>query len=289
MDLVHDKNLIVRPYALAAIHPHPRRVLLIGLSSGSWAQVLAHNPDVERLTVIEINPGYLGLIPRHAAVASLLANPKLEIVIDDGRRWLAAHPERRFDAVFSNTTWHWRSMATSLLSAEFLRLVGRHLDDGGVFVWNTTFSLEAQKTGCEVFPYGFRFLNSMVASNQPISLDHARWREALIAYRIDGKPIFDLTNPAHVDRLEEVLRIGPTPGTPMCETRISSPAPTCSGGPASCAASRTTTWRASGTDRGGRLPEPGGPSTKPPGPVAAGTPGRSGPAAADTASGWDSG
>jgi len=225
VDLVHDKNLIVRPYALAAFHPHPRRVLLIGLSSGSWAQVLAHNPDVERLTVIDINPGYLGLIPRHAAVASLLANPKLEVVIDDGRRWLAAHPERQFDAVFSNTTWHWRSMATSLLSAEFLRLVGRHLADGGVFIWNTTFSLEAQKTGCEVFPYGFRFLNSMVASNQPISLDRARWREALLAYRIEGKAVFDLTNPAHVDRLEEVLRIGPTPGRPDDRNKDFQPCP----------------------------------------------------------------
>ena len=219
VDLVHDRNLIVRPYALSAIHPSPRRVLLIGLSTGSWAQVLVSNPDVERLTVIEINPGYLGLIPKHPEVASLLENPKLEIVIDDGRRWLAAHPDRLFDAIFSNTTWHWRSMATNLLSAEFLELTRRHLAPGGVFLWNTTFSIESQKTGCEVFRHGFRLVNSMVGSDSPVRIDPDRWRKSLREYRIDGRLIFDESDPEHARRLEEILRIGPTPGHPERRNR----------------------------------------------------------------------
>ena len=45
-DLKHDTNGIVRPYALSLFHPAPRDVLMIGLSSGSWAQVIANNPDV---------------------------------------------------------------------------------------------------------------------------------------------------------------------------------------------------------------------------------------------------
>ena len=40
-DLKHDTNGIVRPYALSLFHPAPRDVLMIGLSSGSWAQVIA--------------------------------------------------------------------------------------------------------------------------------------------------------------------------------------------------------------------------------------------------------
>ena len=43
-DLKHDTNGIVRPYALSLFHPAPRDVLMIGLSSGSWAQVIASNP-----------------------------------------------------------------------------------------------------------------------------------------------------------------------------------------------------------------------------------------------------
>lgn len=108
-DLTRDTNGIVRPYALSLFHPAPRHVLMIGLSSGSWAQVIANNPDVELLTVIEINPGYLTLIAGEPGVASLLANPKVTIVTDDGRRWMRALPARRFDAIVSNTTWYFRA------------------------------------------------------------------------------------------------------------------------------------------------------------------------------------
>ena len=104
VDLKHDNNGIVRPYALSLFHPVPRDVLMIGLSSGSWAQVVANNPAVRTLTVIEINPGYLKLIAQEPEVASLLINPKVTIVTDDGRRWLNLNPERHFDAIVSNTT-----------------------------------------------------------------------------------------------------------------------------------------------------------------------------------------
>ena len=126
-DLKHDSNGIVRPYALSLFHPAPRDVLMIGLSSGSWAQVIANNPDVASLTVVEINPGYATLIAKTPEVASLLSNPKVAIVTDDGRRWLRANPGRRFDAVVSNTTWHFRANVTNLLSTEFLGVVKNHL------------------------------------------------------------------------------------------------------------------------------------------------------------------
>jgi len=209
--LADDRNLIVRAYVLSAVHPRPSRVLVIGISSGSFVQVIANNPFVERLTVVEINPGYLSLIPQYPQVASLLRNPKIEIFIDDGRRWLRAHPERRFDAVVNNMTWHWRSQATNLLSVEFLRLVQSRLAPGGVLLNNTTFSLDAQKTACTVFPYGFRFTNHMAVGDSPMGFDQDRWRQVLAGYQIDGRPVFDLERPEHRARFEEVLRLGPTP------------------------------------------------------------------------------
>lgn len=189
--LVDDRNMIVRAYGIAALHPAPRRVLMIGLATGGWAQVLANMPGVGRLTVIEINPGYLELIRKYPAVASLLRNPKVEIVIDDGRRWLARHPSRSFDVVVSNTTFHWRAHSTNLLSAEFLRLVRAHLEPGGIFHYNTTDSPDAFKTAFTVFPYGMRFINFATVSDAPISIDLARWQRTLDAYAVDGVPIFD--------------------------------------------------------------------------------------------------
>ncbi|MFQ5844367.1 MAG: spermidine synthase, partial [Planctomycetota bacterium] len=94
VDLARDTNWIVRAYALAAMHPDPREVLVVGLGSGSWTQVLVHHPAVRRLTVVEINPGYRELVRDHPLVRSLLRNPKVEIIIDDGRRYLQATARR---------------------------------------------------------------------------------------------------------------------------------------------------------------------------------------------------
>jgi SAM-dependent methyltransferase len=148
------------------------------------------------------------LIAKTPEVASLLTNPKVAIVTDDGRRWLRANPGRRFDAIVSNTTWHFRANVTNLLSSEFLDLIKRHLNPGGVFFYNTTESARVQRTGCLAFANGARFLNHMVVSARPIRWDFARWRRILETYRIDGRPVFDMTrreDRAELDRPQASL------------------------------------------------------------------------------------
>src|SRR4029077_12887852 len=131
--LTHDANEVVRAYAISAFHPAPRHVLMIGLASGSWAQVIAANPEVEDFTIVEINPAYLQLIPNYPDVASLLRNQKVRIAIDDGRRWLQHNGGASFDVIVMNTTYHWRDHSTNLLSTDFLAIGRRHLNPGGVF------------------------------------------------------------------------------------------------------------------------------------------------------------
>jgi spermidine synthase len=206
-DLKHDTNGIVRPYALSLLHHAPRNVLMIGLSSGSWAQVIAGNPDVASLTVVEINPGYLELVARSPEVASILSNPRVTLVTDDGRRWLRLNPERRFDVIVSNTTWHYRANVTNLLSTEFLALIKDHLEPGGVFFYNTTDSDRVQRTGCLAFAHGARFTNHMAVSASPLAWDFGHWRRVLEAYRIDGKPIFDLTRSEDRALIEQLMAL----------------------------------------------------------------------------------
>lgn len=205
VSLVKDSNGIQRPFALSYFHPDPKEVLMIGLSSGSWAQVLANHPQVEHLTIVEINPGYLRLIRQVPEVASLLQNPKVHIDIDDGRRWLIRNPGRKFDAIVMNTSYNWRSHVSNLLSAEFLRLIRGHLNPGGVHYYNTTDSPEAMLTGVTVFPYGMRLADFMVVSDAPLQLDAQRWLEILLHYTIDGKPVFDLSLEEHRRRLKQVM------------------------------------------------------------------------------------
>lgn len=213
-DLVHDSNNIVRAFALSSFHPDPKQVLTIGLSSGSWAQILVNHPDLEKLTIVEINPAYLGLIERYPMVKSLLSNPKVELVIDDGRRWLVRSPERKFDVVVMNTTFAWRAHASNLLSTNFLEIVRKHLNPGGVLFYNTTNFGEAQLTGATVYPYALRFLSFMAVSDSPIDVNKERWRRSLTAFRIEGQPVLDLAKPEHQKRLEEILGLVDTLSAP---------------------------------------------------------------------------
>jgi spermidine synthase len=189
--IAKNQNWIVRAYTVPAMHPEPKAMLMIGLASGSWAEVLANAPGLEKFTIVEINPGYLELIARHSQVASILHNPKVEIVIDDGRRWLLAHPEAKFDTIVMNTSWHWRAHMSDLLSKEFLEIARAHMNPGGLLFYNTTSSHDVFKTALDVYPYALRVLNFVAVSDSPVTLDKERWKKLLLDYRIEGAKILD--------------------------------------------------------------------------------------------------
>ncbi len=205
VDPVHDVNGLFRIYALSSFHPLPRKVLMIGLSSGSWAQIVANDPEVQSVEIVEINPGYLQLIPQYPPVSSLLHNPKVHITVDDGRRWLLANPNARYDTIVMNTTFNWREHTTNLLSVEFLKMARQHLLPGGVLFYNTTRSPEVLLTGVTVFPYGLRVGNFLALSDSPIVVNSDRLEKKLRDYRIDGKLVFDLENPVDSARFHEII------------------------------------------------------------------------------------
>jgi spermidine synthase len=190
-----DSNLIIRALALGAIHSHPKRILVIGLASGSWAQVIVNHPEAEYMDVVEINPAYLQLIPHYPVVSSLLTNPKVHVHVDDGRRWLIAHPDEKYDLIVANTTFHWRDHASTLLSVEFYRLVRSHLKPDGIYYFNTTQSDETIATALSVFPHGFRVFNLLAISETPITFNTQMWLSVLGRYKIDGRNLFDSADP----------------------------------------------------------------------------------------------
>jgi hypothetical protein len=201
-DPTDEANFIIRPYALSSFVPSPKRVFVLGLASGSWAQVIANLPQVESMDVVEINPGDLRLIPEYPQVRSLLKNPKVHIYVDDARRWLTAHPQARYDAIVANGSYYWRDHSSHLLSVEFLRLIRKHLNPEGVYFFNTTESDDAIATGLHVFPYGLRVINFLAVSDSPIVVDKERWLSILKQYKIDGVPVFNAQNPQAMRMLE---------------------------------------------------------------------------------------
>jgi spermidine synthase len=201
----NDRNGILRAYVIGGLHPAPRDVLVIGLSSGSWAQVVANLPGTDRVTIVEINPGYVDVVARHPETASLLRHPKVSLVFDDGRRWLLRNPERRFDFVLMNTTMHWRAHATNLLSTEFLAIVREHLSPGGVLYFNTTDSYDVQLTAARAFPHMMRITNFVAVSDNPFAFDRARFRRVLETMTIDERPVLDLRIASDKEIFDDLL------------------------------------------------------------------------------------
>jgi spermidine synthase/glycerol-3-phosphate acyltransferase PlsY len=191
IDPVVNSNLIRRAYFVAALHPRPADVLVIGISGGSWVRVLCDYAPIEHITAIEINPAYLELMGKYPEIGSIRDDPKLKMSIDDGRRWLHRNPEPKFDFILQNTTYHWRSNITNLVSAEYLELCKSHLNPGGVMYWNTTGSEDIAYTAARKFRYVARYLNFVAASDSPFALTPQQVRENLMQFRSpDGKIIF---------------------------------------------------------------------------------------------------
>ena len=205
IDPVKNTNWITRLYAALSLHPAPSEVLMVGLSSGSWAQVIVNDPRVKHLTVVEINPGYLKMIPRYPEVSSLLHNPKFELIIDDGRRWLLANPDKRYDLVVMNMSFHWRANSTNLLSQEFVQLIRGHLNPRGLYFFNTTDSADAQLTASSAFANAIRISNFIAVSDSPIRLDKTLLTQYLLDFQIDGRHV--ISNPALRESREQLERL----------------------------------------------------------------------------------
>ena len=86
-------------------------------------------------------------------------------MVDDARRWLRLHQDRRYDLVIMNTTLHWRSNASLLLSAEFLRLIKTHMAPGAVMAFNATSSGDAFYTASRVFAHAYRYASFVYAAD----------------------------------------------------------------------------------------------------------------------------
>lgn len=190
IDMVSDPNGLARAYVLAAFHPAPRRVLVVGMSGGAWTRAVAGFPGVERIDVVEINPAYLTLVGRYPEVAPILEDPRIRIHIDDGRRWLKRHPEAMYDLVVQNTTFHWRSNAANLLSAEFFREVQQHMNPGAIVAINTTGSLDVYRTAQEVFPFTARFHSFVYGADSDFRAPAAEALERLAACRVGERAAF---------------------------------------------------------------------------------------------------
>jgi spermidine synthase len=140
----------------------PRSVLVIGCGAGITSGAVSIDPRVERETIVEIEP----LVPQAASAYfsepnfDVFRNPKVQVLIDDGRHYLMTTKER-FDGITVDPLDPWVKGAANLYTKEFLEVMRRHLNRGGVvtmYIQLFQTDLDAVRSSVatffEVFPNG---------------------------------------------------------------------------------------------------------------------------------------
>ena len=193
-----NSNGLERLLLMAALQPKPRRVLMVGLSIGTWLALVNEFPGVEQVDVVEINPGYLQAAQAYPAQARALQDPRVHVVVDDARRWLRQHPGKQYDLIIMNTTWHWRSNISLLLSTEFLQLMKLHMVPGAVLSFNATGSEDAFYTASKVFAHAYRYVNFVYAADFDFRprKNTAATRQLYQGLQLGSAPLFAPHSPA---------------------------------------------------------------------------------------------
>jgi spermidine synthase len=115
------------------LHPAPSSVFYLGMGTGITAGASLNHP-VERVVVCELVPEVIRLAREHFAphANGLFDDPRVRLVADDGRAYLAATRET-FDVVISDLFVPWKAGAGSLYTAEHYRAGLRRLNPGGLY------------------------------------------------------------------------------------------------------------------------------------------------------------
>jgi spermidine synthase len=166
-----------------ALHPEPRRAVVIGLGGGATAGAVSQHPGVD-LDVVELSRS----VVRGAEYFShinygLLHLPHVTLRVDDGRNYLMLTP-KRYDVVTADIIQPYHAGAGNVYSAEYFALVREALDEDGVFLqWVPGTEAEYKlivRTFLSVFPNTTMWADGslMAGTKRPMQLRRSdfEWR-----------------------------------------------------------------------------------------------------------------
>ena len=168
----------------AVVHPAPEEVAVIGLGSGDTAWAAACRAETREAVVFEIASSQPRLLERVAdrpgmrKLREFLADPRITIVGDDGRRRLRAD-RRLYDLVVADSVDPDLSMATYIYSLEHYETVRERLKPGGmVCVLARTPRIRAAIQ--RAFPFTVTMGDDLtLGALRPIPIDLEVWLERL--------------------------------------------------------------------------------------------------------------
>ena len=166
------------------LHKDPRKVLVVGLGTGMTLGAVSVHPDLESLTLAEIEPKVLGAARTFGKYNhNVLDNPKLHIVFNDGRNFLLT-TKNKYDVITADPIHPWTQGSGYLYTSEYFKLASEHLRPGGIMCqWLPIYemSVDNLKSVLRTFSLHFKYTMAwlthfdveLIGSNSPIAIDEA--------------------------------------------------------------------------------------------------------------------
>lgn len=176
------------------LHKNPRKVWVLGMGTGMTAGATVVHPEVESVTVAELEKQVLPAARTFAAYNhNFLDNPKVKVIFNDGRNFLLT-TEERYDVITADPIHPWSQGAAYLYTDEYYRLAASRLRSGGLMCqWLPIYELAPLdlKTVVKTFANNFRYVYvwlsdydaELVGSNEPIEINIDTLQK-----RIDASP-----------------------------------------------------------------------------------------------------
>jgi spermidine synthase len=146
----------------ALVDPAAKKVLIVGLGTGTTAGCFVAYPNIEEITICEIEPTVAEASGRYFAEENnrVLEDPRTIVHYDDARHFLATTDEK-FDVITSDPINSWIRGTAALYSMEYFDLCKRHLNPGGVVVqWIPLYEKDLATAKCELGTFLKAFPNA---------------------------------------------------------------------------------------------------------------------------------
>ncbi|WP_137937678.1 polyamine aminopropyltransferase [Chitinivorax sp. B] len=121
--------------------PWARRVLVLGGGDGLAAREVLRYPQIEQVTLVDLDPAMTGLFARSGPLVALnrgsLTDKRVSVVNADAGSWLETNTEQ-FDAIIADFPDPSNFGLGKLYSVPVYRLMARHLSENGLIVIQST-------------------------------------------------------------------------------------------------------------------------------------------------------
>jgi spermidine synthase len=154
-------------YLPSALHPQPQDALLIAFGCGVTADALTHDVDLRHIDIVDISKEAFALADdyREAGYANSLRDPRVAAIVQDGRFFLQASPQR-YDIITGEPPPPKVLGSVNLYTEQFFALMSDRLNDGGIATfWLPIYQLNVSEAKAILHAFHDAFPNCVIWSS----------------------------------------------------------------------------------------------------------------------------